>query len=165
MRSSLWNGTQRGSPAARLRTGATPVCSGWHPAQTQVNTSRDSATAAGPPFKNASVPPPLHSLHSPNVSGLPFPTRASRSNSTFSKRCTKVHPFLHLKGHTLWFLFLNIPNPCTSSMLRVIRAGKRDRPPIPRRKGGRNVRVKHFYHHYAQSVQRLLKPAQVSNMV
>lgn len=35
----------------------TPVCSGWHPAQMQVNTSRDSVAAAGPPFKNASVPP------------------------------------------------------------------------------------------------------------
>lgn len=110
----------------------TGVCSGWHAARTQVNTSRDSVTAAVPPFKNVSVSPPPPSTHSP------FRTLASRSHTpTFRSKLppppTPSCPFFTLSD-TLCFLFLHITNPCTTSMVRVIRAGEggRDQPLVPR---------------------------------
>lgn len=39
-------------------------------------------------------------------------------------------PFLHLRWHTLSFLFLRSTNPCTTSMVRVTRAGERERSAV-----------------------------------
>lgn len=111
--------TAKLSSCTALDWRGTPVCSGWHPAQMQVNTFRDSVTAAGTPFKNVSVSP--STIHG---SALPSVPVDHDQTPPFQ---TKVYPFLHLKWHTLSFLFLHITNPCTSSMVRVIRAGERDR--------------------------------------
>lgn len=111
--------TAKLSSCTALAWRGTPVCSGWHPAQTQVNTFRDSVTAAGPPFKNVSVS--LSTIHGS------VPVHLDQT-PPFQ---TKVYPFLHLMWHTLSFLFLHITNPCTSSMLRVIRAGEREKPDSP----------------------------------
>lgn len=104
----------------------TRVGSGWHAAQMQVNTSRDSVTAAVPPFKNVSVSPPPPSTHSlfPCIT-IAHPHVSIRAPPPPTPSC----PFFTLSD-TLCFLFLHITNPCTTSMVRVIRAGEggRDQP-------------------------------------
>lgn len=139
----------------------TRVCSGWHAAQMQVNTSRDSVTAAVPPFKNVSVSPPPPSTHSL------FRTLASRSHTPTFQSKPFLHaelPFLHLKWHSLLSIFAHhkslhhFDGPCHPS-----RRG-RDQPLVPRGTfsqvglwhSSQNVRVNDFY---CQDAQKSAKVA------
>lgn len=127
--------TAKLSSCTALDWRGTPVCSGWHPAQMQVNTFRDSVAAAGPRLKSVSVSP----LHNSRIrAALPRPV----PGSIFHHFKPKFTPFFTLSDTLFRFYFYTsqIPAPLRWSVSSEQERAAR----FLRGTFRQNVRVKHF---------------------